>query len=191
MLQLAVDLHREFIPVFLNTLHSPLSFWYLPFHPQLCGAFSLNASRLISQHFKKKHFKSQFGIYNTEELWKFFIEVFWSAIYCQLSENRLALLSLDMCDIPHFTVLAWIFTARRDWVCLVYLLSLVLRTWHNAGTPQEALLSSGLLWELCPQCSLYWLLPNSVGSRIMGPCLSLHLSTVRLSSVSNSKHLRY
>lgn len=104
VLQLAVGLQREFIPVFLIHTYFPLRFWYLPFHPQLCGVFSLNASNLISQHFKKRNFKNQLGIYNTEELWKFLTEILWSAIYCQLSETHLALLSLDMSDIPHFTI---------------------------------------------------------------------------------------
>lgn len=68
VLQLVVGLQREFIQVFLVHTSFSLSLPALPVHHQVCGAFSLNAFHLISQHFKKKHFKNQLGIYNTEEL---------------------------------------------------------------------------------------------------------------------------
>lgn len=68
VLQLVVGLQREVIQVFLvHTSFSPL-LPALPVRHRLCGAFSLNAFHLISLHFKKKHFKNQLGIYNTEEL---------------------------------------------------------------------------------------------------------------------------
>lgn len=121
--------------------------------------------------------------------WKFLIEILWSAIYCQLSENHLALLSLDMSDSPHFTFLAWIVSARRDWLCLVYLLSLVLRTWHNAGTPQEALYSyQDWTGSSTPSIPFIAFLPNIVGCGIMGPCLSLH---PLLLDLAQCKHLFY